>query len=148
MDNTSNAVSLRAVIDSDIPIFFEQQLDPEATQMADFPSREREAFMAHWTKILGNPANTTRTILWGGQVAGNMCSWDQDGKREVGYWIGKEYWGKGIATAALALLIAEVPIRPLYGYVVTHNIGSRRVLEKCGFVVDSTDNEGFLLKLE
>ncbi|MFN8426694.1 MAG: GNAT family N-acetyltransferase [Anaerolineales bacterium] len=31
-------------------------------------------------------------------AAGSIGSWDMEGKREVGYWIGKEFWGKGIAT--------------------------------------------------
>lgn len=43
-----------------------------------------------------------KTILFNGQVAGNIVSFVQSGEREVGYWIGKEYWGKGIATKALA----------------------------------------------
>src|SRR5512139_695928 len=94
-------VLLRDVIAGDLPIFFEQQLDPVANQMAAFPARDREAFMAHWTKILADETNILKTILFDGEVAGNIVSWehpDEGGKREVGYWLGREYWGKGIAT--------------------------------------------------
>ena len=131
----TNDVILRDVTESDLPIFFEQQLDPDATEMAAFPARDREAFMAHWVKILANNSVIVKTILFDGQVAGNIVGFEMDGKREVGSWIGKEYWGKGIATKALAAFLDQVQTRPLYAYVAKHNIGSRRVLEKCGFTI-------------
>jgi RimJ/RimL family protein N-acetyltransferase/protein tyrosine phosphatase (PTP) superfamily phosphohydrolase (DUF442 family) len=145
--NGQGVVQLREVIESDLPIFFEQQLDPEATQMANFPSRDRDAFMTHWAKILPNPNNRTRAIVFNEQVAGNIASFEQDRHREVGYWVGKEFWGKGIATRALATFLEQEPVRPLYGYVAKHNVASRRVLEKCGFVFDTEEGEHFVLKL-
>jgi len=132
-------ILLRDVIKSDLPIFFEQQLDPEATAMAAFPSRDRETFDAHWAKIMPNESNIMQTIEVDGQVAGNMLSWEQSGKREVGYWLGKEFWGKGIATEALKQFLGVVKTRPLWAHVVKHNVGSRRVLEKCGFKVIGGD---------
>jgi RimJ/RimL family protein N-acetyltransferase len=123
------------VIDSDLPTFFEQQCDPEANQMAAFPARDRDAFQAHWTKILADPAKSVRTILLGDQVAGNIGSWEQEGQRLVGYWIGKTYWGKGVATAALSQFLDLVEARPLHAHVAKHNIASIRVLQKCGFSV-------------
>src|SRR4029079_18043873 len=99
-----------------------------------FPSRDRAAFDAHWANnILGNPANITRTILVDDEVAGNIGSWAQDDARLIGYWIGKEHWGKGVATEALAAFLRVVTERPLYAHVAKHNVGSIRVLEKCGF---------------
>ena len=132
-DPPTPAIHLRDVTDADLPIFFEHQLDPDATRMAAFPSREREAFMAHWAKILRDETLIKKTILYDGQVAGNIGCWEQDGKWLVGYWIGKPYWGKGIATRALAAFLAHVQARPLYAYVAKHNVASIRVLEKCGF---------------
>jgi RimJ/RimL family protein N-acetyltransferase len=144
-------VLLRDVIDDDLPIFFEQQLDPVATQMAAFPARERSAFMAHWVKILADPANKTQAILFDGQVAGNIASFEMSGEREVGYWLGRQYWGKGIATAALAAFLAHEQVRPLYAHVAKHNRGSLRVLEKCGFRIIGEDGNGqveeYVLKL-
>ena len=121
-------IQLRDVIETDLPIFFEQQLDPDATRMAAFPSRDREPFMAHWAKILGDDSVTIQTILFCGQVAGNIVSFEQSGKREVGYWLGKDFWGKGIATRALSDFLGQVKVRPLYAYVAKQNIASRRVL--------------------
>src|SRR4051812_11188821 len=113
----TNAVLLRAVEDGDLPVFFAQQLDPEAVRMAAFPSRNHDAFMAHWAKIRAAPQETiTRTILCEGRVAGNIGSWVQGNERHVSYWLGREFWGRGIASAALTLLLAEVRARPLHAH--------------------------------
>ncbi len=130
-------VLLRDVTEDDLPIFFEHQLDPDATHMAAFPARERDAFMVHWTKILGDKAVIKKTILFNGKVAGNIVSWEQSSERDVGYWIGREYWGKGVATKALSEFLAHVKTRPLYAHAAKHNIASIRVLEKCGFTTSS-----------
>lgn len=128
-------VLLRDVTENDLPIFFEHQLDPAATEMAAFPSRDKDIFMAYWAKVMADDSVILKTITFDGQVAGNIVSFETGGKREVGYWIGKGYWDKGIATKALAEFLDQVKTRPLYAHVAKHNIGSRRVLEKCGFVV-------------
>jgi RimJ/RimL family protein N-acetyltransferase len=135
----NDKVRLRDVEPDDLPIFFEQQLDLDATRMAAFPSRDRASFDAHWEKnILGNPDAIAQTILVDDEVAGNIGSWTQDGIRLVGYWIGKEYWGKGVATRALSAFLHQVTDRPLHAHVVKHNVGSIRVLEKCGFSVEQS----------
>jgi len=128
-------MGLRDVTEGDLPILFEHQREPEANRMAAFPERDEAAFMTHWrTKVLANPRNVKKAIVVDGEVAGNIVSWEHEGKHLVGYWIGTAYWGRGIATAALAELVADhVKTRPLYAYVAVRNVGSIRVLEKCGF---------------
>jgi RimJ/RimL family protein N-acetyltransferase len=125
---------LRDVEPGDLDAFFEHQSDPEATAMAVFPARDREAFDAHWRRLFADDSVVTRTIVDDGAVAGNIGCWEQDGKRFVGYWVGREFWGRGLATAALTELAAEIHERPLHAWVVTSNVGSIRVLEKSGFV--------------
>jgi RimJ/RimL family protein N-acetyltransferase len=132
---------LRDVVDTDLPVFFEHQRDPEANRMAAFPARDEEAFTTHWRKILADERNTTKTIVFEGEVAGNISAFDRDGKREVGYWIGREFWGKGLATKALAELLEHETERPLYARVATANPASVRVLEKCGFSLVGTETE-------
>ena len=150
-------IKLRDVTASDLPILFEQQLDPEATAMAAFPSRDREAFMAHSAKIMADETLFFKAILFDGQIAGSLGSWIMDGEQEVGYWLGKEFWGKGIATRALTEFLEIVKTRPLFAHVAKHNIGSQRVLEKCGFKIigegsytnpAGTVVEEFVLKLD
>jgi RimJ/RimL family protein N-acetyltransferase len=143
----TNGVQLRDVIESDLPIFFENQLDPDANYMAAFAARDptdRDAFMAHWARILSNETNRIKTILFNGQVAGSVSSYKDEefGKLEVTYWIGKQYWGKGVATRALSTFLDEVSIRPIYGRTAKDNIASLRVLQKCGFEICG-ENKGF-----
>ena len=134
MTASTGDVRLRDVTIEDLPIFFEHQRDPVANEMAAFPARDREAFMEHWTtNVLGDDTAGKWTILLDGEVVGNILSWADLGDTLVGYWIGREHWGKGIATRALTLLLAEVDTRPLHAHVARHNAGSIRVLEKCGF---------------
>jgi RimJ/RimL family protein N-acetyltransferase len=137
----ASEVRLRDVIDDDLPILYEHQLDPEAAKMAAFPSRERDAFMAHWARIRENERSINKTILADGRVAGSIAGFEQAGKRLVGYWVGREFWGRGVATRALAAFLEYERTRPLYAYVAKHNIGSLRVLQKCGFVVIDDDSE-------
>lgn len=133
----SGEVRLREIETADLAIFYEHQLDPDATRMAGFASRDRAAFDAHWAKnILASPTAINRTILFDGEVAGNIGTWLQDGVRLVGYWIGREHWGKGVATRALTAFLRVVIERPLTAHVARHNAGSIRVLEKCGFVFE------------
>lgn len=127
------SLHLREVIESDLPVFYKQQREPEANAMAAFPAREWDAFMAHWVKIMADESVILRTIVFGDEVVGNILSFQVDGKPQVGYWLGKDYWGKGIATNSLQAFLQIVKVRPLYAHVVEHNIGSIRVLEKCGF---------------
>ncbi|MDP9341110.1 MAG: GNAT family N-acetyltransferase [Actinomycetota bacterium] len=127
--------------DEDLPIFFEHQLDPEATRMAAFESRDREAFMAHWAKILRDETVLVKTVVVDGEVAGNVVSFESPvtGKREIGYWIGREHWGRGVGTRALSQFLDQEATRPLYAGVATHNAASIRILEKCGFVLWDED---------
>jgi RimJ/RimL family protein N-acetyltransferase len=128
-------VVLRDVSQSDLPIFFEQQRDPDANDMAAFPPRDETAFGTHWAALLADERVTKKTILFQGRVAGNIVSFRQGGEGLVGYWLGKEYWGRGIATAALSQFLHHVSERPLYAHVAKRNEASIRVLEKCGFAI-------------
>lgn len=157
----SRRILLRDIIESDLPIFFQQQLDPTANYMAAFTVKDpadRDAFTAHWTKILSDDTITKKTILFEGQVVGHVASFEQFGNLEVTYWIGKEYWGKGIATKALSAFLSCMKTRPLYARAAKDNSASIRVLEKCGFTITGEDKgfsnargeevEEFILKLE
>jgi len=133
---------LRPVTESDLPIFFEHCRDETARDMAAFVSEDpedRAAFDAHWDRIRNSESVIVRTIVVDGEVVGHIASFDRDGDHEVTYWIGREYWGRGIATDALRAFLDEDPLRPVFGRVVKNNVGSRRVLEKCGFSISGED---------
>ena len=78
----------------------------------------------------------------GGEVVGNVMGFEMFGESLVCYWIGREHWGCGYATRGLQAFLAEHEIRPLFARVADDNMGSIRVLEKCGFV-QTGDDTGF-----
>lgn len=142
MSSMTSTVVLRDVTAEDLPIIFEYQLDPEANRMAAFTARDptdRDAFMAHWARILGDESTVKQTILFEGQVAGYIVSFEHAGEPNVGYWIGKPYWGRGVASRALAAFLGHEKTRPLYARAAKDNAGSLRVLEKCGFTICGED---------
>ncbi len=146
MTAMSADVRLREVTAADLPIFFEHQLDPEANYMAAFTRKDYtswEAFTAHWTRILSDDTTTNRTILCDGEVAGHVSKYEEGPDHpEVTYWLGKAFWGKGIATAALQAFLVHITARPIYARAAKDNRGSVRVLEKCGFTIVGED-KGF-----
>ena len=142
---TRSDVRLRDVMKEDVPTFFEQQLDEEANWMAAFTTGDPSdgaAFAALWERLLCAGTVLNRTILVDGRIAGHVASFGQDGEREVTYWLGREYWGMGVATAALREFLRHEPTRPLVARAAKDNVGSIRVLEKCGFRV-SGENRDF-----
>jgi RimJ/RimL family protein N-acetyltransferase len=137
---------LRAVIEADLSIFFAHHQDPARCTWPPSPPRDPadwHAFLAHWRRNLAAPTVIIRTILVDGAVAGSVLSYETDGEPEVSYWLGRAFWGRGIATTALARFLAAInPQRPIFARVAKDNFGSRRVLEKCGFTVIGED-KGF-----
>ncbi|WP_338701183.1 GNAT family N-acetyltransferase [Streptomyces sp. Q6] len=140
-------ISLREVRDADLPVFFAQMNDPEAIRMAAFTAQDpadRVYFEAHWARIRQDRAVVMRTVVDGdggfdgggdGEIVGHASVYGPPEEREVTYWIGRRYWGRGAATAALRALLDLVPERPLHARAAADNFGSLRILEKCGFVV-------------
>ena len=133
--------ALREVRDEDLAVLFEQWADPVAARMAAFTApdhMDRGAFERRWSRLRADETVINRAIVVDGEVAGTIGSWGDPGEREVTYWIGRPYWGKGIATAALDAFLAVERSRPLHAHVAADNVASRRVLEKCGFVEPDT----------
>ena len=135
-------VSLRDAAEGDLPVFFEHQSDADANRMAAFTAEDpsdRAAFTAHWNRILADENIVKKTVLLDGRVAGHVSSFEQSGEREVTYWLGREYWGRGVATAALREFLRHDATRPLYARAAKDNLGSIRVLQKCGFEISGED---------
>jgi RimJ/RimL family protein N-acetyltransferase len=127
-------ISLRDVEDADLEIFHAFEQDPEAVRRSRFPARERERFMTHWReKILGDPGTFVQTVTADGAPAGNILTWWQGERRFLGYWLGREFWGRGVGTWAVDLFLRAEPVRPLYADPHEGNTASVRLLERLGF---------------
>src|SRR5690348_7896782 len=100
----SDDVQLRTVEPTDLERFLEYEHDPENVRRSKFPARDRDVFMNHWhSQVLGDPTNLVRTCVVDGKPAGHVVAWWAEGRRFLGYVFGREYWGRGIGTKALAL---------------------------------------------
>ncbi len=138
-------VKLRQTEKSDLDLFFQFQLDKEANYLAAFTSKDptdKNAYFEKFTKHLNDPTINMQTVLVDETIAGSIAKFEMEGDTEITYWIDRKFWGKGIATTALKSFLAIENIRPIFGRVAFDNIGSQKVLEKCGFVKIGTD-KGF-----
>lgn len=146
----SPRIALRNAVAGDLPILFEFQTDPAANRMAAFTAKDptdRDAYMTKWTRLQADPTIVLRTIVLDGQVVGSIGSFlapwgpppPAPPQRHVTYWIAREYWGRGLATAALEQFLREIRERPLHASAAHDNAGSLRVLQKCGFRITGSD---------
>jgi RimJ/RimL family protein N-acetyltransferase len=129
-------VSLRPLEDGDLESIYQQVTDPESIRMAAFTAEnqtDRAAFLSRTSRLRADPSVSHRVIDVDGAVAGTIGFFRIDDQPEVTYWVGRTYWGRGIASAALQILLAETAERPIYARAASDNIGSLRVLEKAGF---------------
>ena len=133
---TNNIITLTKTEENDLNSFFEFQLDEEAINLAGFTPKDpgdKTAYIEKYTKHLNDPAINNQTIKVDGVIAGSIAKFVIEGDAEITYWIDKKFWGKGIATTALKELLKIEKVRPIFARVAFDNIGSQKVLEKCGF---------------
>ncbi len=132
-------VRLRDVVQGDLETFWQQEQDPEATRRSRFAPREHDRFMTHWaTKVLGEPTVFVQAVEVDGELAGNIVAWWQEEKRYLGYWLGREFWGRGVGSAALGLFLEREKARPLYADPFIGNTASVKLLERHGFTREET----------
>ena len=138
MREGSGQLVLREIEDRDLGVLFEHSRDREAIRMAAFTSPEaddRTTFEQRWARLRSDSSTTNRVVEVDGRVVGHIASFDLEGQREVTYWIGRDNWGRGIATRALQAFLQLEATRPLYAHAASDNGASIRVLTKCGFLI-------------
>ena len=141
----TNKVHLKYTKPDDLEALFLFQLDEEANRLAAFTSTDptdKNAYIKKWTRLLQDDKNHIRTIFLNEEIVGSIAKYEMDGNAEITYWISKDFWGKGVATSALVHFLKIEKIRPIFGRVAFDNIGSKKVLERCGFSKIGTE-KGF-----
>jgi RimJ/RimL family protein N-acetyltransferase len=142
---SDSQIRLQQTVVEDLQFFFRFQLDKEANHLAAFTSKDpsdKAAYLSKYTKLLNDPTVNMRTIIVDNVIAGSVSKFIMEGEAEITYWIDKSFWGKGVATAALRKFLTIESTRPIFGRVAFDNVGSQRVLEKCGFIRIGND-KGF-----
>lgn len=135
-------LKLRPTVPADLTLLFQFQLDPEANHLAAFTSKnpaDKEAYFEKFTKLLNDPTINNRTIWLDEIIVGSIAKFEIAGESEITYWIDRDYWGRGIATTGLSEFLTIETTRPIFARVAFDNVGSQRVLEKCGFLKFGSD---------
>jgi ribosomal-protein-alanine N-acetyltransferase len=138
----SASLKLRKTSLTDLGTFFLFQLNEESNYMAAFTAKDlsdREAYFEKWGRLIADPAIHMQSIEVEGELVGSLLIWLMGDEPQIAYGVGRQYWGRGIASEGLRMFLKLEPRRPLYGRVAFDNLRSQRVLEKCGFVRSGTE---------
>lgn len=151
---------LRQWCEEDAEALYRYASDPDIGPIAGWPphtsvenSREviRTVFAAPETyavvlKETGEPVGSCGIMFSNSLHSANM----KDGEAEIGYWIGKSYWGQGFIPEAVKVLLSrcfrELNLRAVWCGYYDGNTKSKRVCEKCGFYYHHT-NENIISPL-
>lgn len=128
-----------------LKILYQFQLDDEGNYLAAFTSKEssnRDIYLKKYAGFLMEPSINMQTIIYNGDIVGSISKFVMDERAEITYWIDRNFWGLGICTSAINDFLKTEQTRPIYGRVAYDNIGSQKVLEKCGFIKIGID-KGF-----
>jgi len=137
MNRQCTQIKLRPTQTSDLEFLFQFQLDEEANYLAAFTPKnytDKAAYLEKFARFLIDPTIHTETIWINEIIVGSIAKYEMHNNAEITYWIDRSHWGKGIATAALQTFLTIENTRPIFGRTASDNLGSQRVLEKCGFI--------------
>jgi len=107
-----------------------------------FPHPYTLADAKHWIEVAnpGAPITSFAIVVEAEAVGGiGLVLWEDVFRRsaEIGYWLGEEYWGRGIVTEAVRAVteyaFANFDLCRIYAGVFEWNAASARVLEKAGY---------------
>jgi RimJ/RimL family protein N-acetyltransferase len=131
-----NHIELRDLDDDDLDAVFEMMRDPEGVAMAAFTADDpddRAAYDAWIARQRDDRDVLLQVVTENGGFAGTAAVFTVDGDREVSFWIARHAWNRGVATAALRLLVSREPVRPLFARTAAHNVASVAVFRHSGF---------------
>lgn len=129
-------VELRDVDDGDLDAIFAMMRDAEARRLAAFTASDpddRDAFDAWIARERARDDVSLQVVTENGGFAGTSAAFSVEGDREITVWLARHAWGRGVATAAVRLLLSREAVRPLFARVATHNAAAIAVLDKLGF---------------
>jgi RimJ/RimL family protein N-acetyltransferase len=132
-----NTMRLRPVEDKDFDVIFEMMRDPVAVRLAAFTAadpNDRKKFNEHIEMLCRSAEISFFAIKVNAQCVGTIATFPDDDDREVTYWVARAFWGNGIASQALNLLLQREQTRPLSARAASSNERSIAVLKKSGFV--------------
>lgn len=129
-------IELRDLDDDDLDAVFGMLSDPAAIELVAFTAEhpaDRDAFDAWIARERDSREVRYAVVTENGGFAGTAAAFTVDGDREVSVWIARHAWGRGVATAAVQLLVSREAERPLFARVAAQNAAAVAVLLHAGF---------------
>ncbi len=146
---TSNRITLRPWCEDDLSslVRHADNFNIWINLRDGFPRPYTEEAGRHWLKIarLENTHLFLAIDVDGEAVGGIGANFKDDVYRinaEIGYWLSEEFWGQGLVTAAVNLLVDHLflnypEIQRIYADLFAYNPASAKVLQKCGFHLEA-----------
>lgn len=137
-------ISIRKSIEPDLEVFYQNQADEEANFMAAFTSKnplDKDSYIKKWTRLMTVDSVHMQSILLDDIVVGCVVKFVMGGDSDITYALNKKHWGKGITSEAVKLFLDIERTRPLFGRVANDNHGSKKILEKSGFMKIGTNTD-------
>ena len=145
----SSRLLLRPLLESDVQALFELDSDPEVSRYNLWETHQNLKDTLAYIAEARARLERWEALEWGvelnGQLVGTVGLYSLDfnkGLAEIGYSLGRTYWGKGIATeaaqTAITFGIEVLSLREIWAESVEKNTASARVLEKLGFKLYAT----------
>lgn len=141
--NTESIVDLRPLEPADLGAIYALQHEKEGALLAGVEGEflDEETFRAKMEAAISDQTEdlTIFALISDDKMAGYIgCFQGSGGKWQLSYWLAQAFWGRGIATAALAHMLKTLPPvvlgQPIYAAVIDGNVASVRLLEKFGFI--------------
>lgn len=133
-------VELRPVLTEDVALFFEHHLEVRPLPVGASLDERQATFIAGWSQMLADKSVLARTIVSEGDVAGYVVCARQREQPTISSWLGRRFWGHGIATKAVKAFVDLVEERPVYARVAYDNLAALQVLRKTGFAIIGHDS--------
>ncbi len=138
-------ICLRPITEADLQTLAQFLCDEDAIFMAGAGSGSTDVstHIQHFKKLMEDESISMAVIISGASVVGYIAAFMRGDEREITYWIGREYWGQGIASKAVKLFLPSLQEKyvgeQIFARVVKGNKASEHVLLKAGFKATQTD---------
>jgi ribosomal-protein-alanine N-acetyltransferase len=152
---------LRAATLDDVADMFRVMSDPQVTRYFGMPPMATLAQAQERVQMIQTAFQEQNGVRWAiadrasGQLIGTCGFWrliKPHDRAEIGYELAQEWWGQGVMTEALAAMLqfgfTRMGLHSVEAQIHPANNGSRRVLEKLGFVQEGYFRENYLDPVE
>lgn len=143
-------INFRDYSEDDVPLLVKHLNNPNVTRYltSSIPQPYTEADAMWWVRE-GSKEGIVKAVEYENTFIGTVGvrpgMFEKSKSAEIGYWFGIDHWNKGLATIAVSAMTDSIfqttDIVRLHAPVLSPNDPSKRVLEKCGYHLESIQSK-------